>query len=138
MRNVCRSRLPMRRSLSFAILLLTAAAGTASADEPNRVVVYFGSWSALIEPEAQRLIASAATAAKRDPAAVITVTGYASTIGSVAANTLLSQLRAQIVDDELVADGVDARRIVHASTGPTSFVVEPVESRPVVIDIGKR
>jgi hypothetical protein len=42
-----------------------------------------------------------------------------------------------VVDDELVADGVDVIRITQTATGPTSFVVEPVESRRVVIEIGK-
>ena len=130
----------MRRSLPFAILLLVASAtlGAARADGPGRFVVYFGSWSALIEPTAQRVIAAAAAAARQDAAAPVSVTGYASTIGSVAANALLSQLRAQMVSDELVADGVDAKRITLAATGATSFLVQPVESRRAVIEIGTR
>jgi outer membrane protein OmpA-like peptidoglycan-associated protein len=128
----------MRRSLPFAILFLTALGPPAAhAEDATRFVVYFGSWSALIEPDAQKVIAAAAAAAKQHAAAPVTVTGYASTIGSVAANTLLSQLRAQIVDDELVADGVDGKRITHTATGATSFLVEPVESRRVVIQLGK-
>ena len=86
---------------------------------------------------AQGPVAAAAAAATQNATAPVIVTGYASTVGSVAANALLSQLRAQVVDDELVADGVDAIRITHTATGPTSFVVEPVESRRVVIEIGK-
>lgn len=128
---------PMRRSLPFAFLLLFAAAGAARAEDATRFVVYFESWSALIQPAAQTIIAAAAASAKQHPAAPVIVTGYASTIGSVAANALLSQLRAQVVDDELVADGVAAIRITHTATGETSFLVEPVESRRVVIQIGK-
>ena len=130
----------MRRSLLFAILLLAASAvtGAARADDVARFVVYFGSWSALIEPAAQQAVAAAAAAAKQNSTAPITVTGYASTVGSVAANTLLSELRAQMVNDELVADGIDAGRIAVAGIGPTNFLVEPVESRRVVIEIGKK
>ncbi len=102
-----------------------------------RFVIYFSSWSALIEPAAQQAVAAAAAAAKQNSAAPVTVTGYASTVGSVAANTLLSQLRAQIVYDELIADGVSASRIIMSATGATSFLVEPVESRRVVIQVGK-
>jgi outer membrane protein OmpA-like peptidoglycan-associated protein len=129
----------MRHSLPFAVLLVAASAafGTAHADGPARFVVYFGSWSALIEPKAQQIVAAAVAAAKQNAAAPLRVTGYASTVGSVAANTLLSQLRAQVVNDELVAEGVDAGRITLTATGPTSFVVEPVESRRVVIEVGK-
>jgi outer membrane protein OmpA-like peptidoglycan-associated protein len=128
----------MRRSLPFAILLLAASAipGGARADDLTRFVIYFGSWSALIEPAAQQAVAAAAAAAKQNAAAPVIVTGYASTVGSVAANTLLSQLRAQIVNDELLADGVDASRITLTGTGPTTFLVEPVESRRVVIQVG--
>jgi outer membrane protein OmpA-like peptidoglycan-associated protein len=129
----------MRRSLPFAILLLTAVAGpgAARADEATRFVVYFESWSAAIEPDAQKLIGAAVAAAKQNATAPVAITGYASTIGSGAANMLLSQLRAQVVDDQLVAGGIDARRITQTATGRTSFEVEPVESRRVVIEIGK-
>jgi outer membrane protein OmpA-like peptidoglycan-associated protein len=127
----------MRYSLPFAVLLLAVtAAGTARADGPTRFVVYFGSWSALIEPSAEQIVAAAVAAAKQDAAAPISVTGYASTVGSVEANTLLSQLRAQVVNDDLVAEGIDAGRITLTSTGPTTFVAEPVESRRVVIQVG--
>ena len=104
--------------------------------QKRRFVIYFGSWSALIQPSAQRAVAAAAAAAKRNPAATVSVTGYASTIGSSAANTLLSQLRAQIVSDELVADGIGASRIKLTAAGPTTFMVEPVASRRVVIQVG--
>ena len=130
----------MRRSLPLAILLLAASAtiGSARADDAQRFVLYFGSWSALIEPAAQQTVAAAAAAAKQNADATIAVTGYASTIGSTAANTLLAQLRAQIVYDELIADGVSASRIILTATGATSFLVEPVESRRVVIQVGKQ
>ena len=42
----------MRRRLLFAISLLVAAAGAARADDATRFVVYFQSWSALLQPEA--------------------------------------------------------------------------------------
>jgi len=129
----------MRRSLSLAVLLLAASAafGVARADEVRRFVVYFGSWSARIDTPARKVVAAAAAAARRDTAATVSVTGYASTIGSVEANTLLSQLRAQIVSDELAGDGVDANRIVRTATGATVFMVQPVEARRVVIEVGK-
>jgi outer membrane protein OmpA-like peptidoglycan-associated protein len=56
----------------------------------------------------------------------------------VEANTLLSQLRAQIVSDELAAHGVDAGRITRAATGAPVFMVQPLESRRVVIEVGKQ
>jgi outer membrane protein OmpA-like peptidoglycan-associated protein len=129
----------MRRSLPFALLLLAAATapGTARA-ETARFIVFFGSWSALIEPAAQQVVAAAAAAAKQDATAPISITGYASTVGGAEANKLLSQLRAQMVSDELVADGIDANRIVLTATGATNFMIEPVESRRALIEIGNK
>ena len=130
----------MRRSLALAVLMLLGPAtiDAAHAAEARTFVLYFSSWSALIEPPAEQIIAAAAAAAKEDAAAPVRVTGYASTIGSVEANTLLSQLRAQVVNDALVSDGVDARRISLTAVGPTTFLVEPVESRRAVIEVGAK
>jgi outer membrane protein OmpA-like peptidoglycan-associated protein len=63
----------------------------------------------------------------------VVVTGYASTIGSAEANTLLSRLRARVVVDALVADGVAADRISLGAVGATSFALDPVQSRRVEI-----
>ena len=128
----------MRRWLPLFVLLSALVATTARAAEPRTFVLYFASWSALIDPPADQIVAGAVTAAKADPLAPVTVTGYASTIGSVEANTLLARLRAQVVSDALVTAGINRERIKQAATKPTTFVVEPVESRRTVIEIGAR
>lgn len=129
----------MRRSLPLAVLMLVASVTFgAHAAGARTFVLYFSSWSALIEPAAAEIVAAAAAAAKEDGNAPVSVTGYASTIGSVEANTLLSRLRAQLVSDALVSDGVDAKRITLTAVGPTTFLVEPVESRRAVIEIGAK
>jgi len=126
----------MRRCLPFFVLLFALAATTTRAAEPRTFVLYFASWSALIDPTADQIVNAAVAAAKTNPLAPITVTGYASTIGSTEANTLLARLRAQVVSDALVTAGVNRERIKQSSTGPTTFIVEPVESRRTVIQIG--
>ena len=128
----------MRRPLTMAasIAVLCAAASVGRAAEPARTVVYFSSWSALVDKPAHDEIAAVAAAAKAQPAQRIALTGYASTVGSLAANTLLAQLRAQIVLDELVADGVAPERIMLRSVGATSFALDPIESRRVEIAPG--
>ena len=128
----------MRRRWLFALLLTAAFATTARAAEPRTFVLYFGSWSALIEPSAEQIVAAAVTAANADPLSTITVTGYASTIGSTEANTLLARLRAQVVTDALVTAGINRERIRLSGTSPTTFVVQPVESRRTVIQIGAK
>jgi len=128
----------MRRRWLFALLLTAAFATTARAAEPRTFVLYFASWSALIEPSAEQIVAAAVTAANADPLSTITVTGYASTIGSTEANTLLARLRAQVVTDALVTAGINRERIRLSGTSPTTFVVQPVESRRTVIQIGAK
>jgi outer membrane protein OmpA-like peptidoglycan-associated protein len=128
----------MRRLLLPVLLFACVVATTARAAEPRTFVLYFGSWSALIDPTADKIVSAAVTAAKADPLAPITVVGYASTIGSVEANTLLARLRAQVVSDALVTAGVNRERIKQSGTSPTTFIVEPVESRRTVIEIGAK
>jgi outer membrane protein OmpA-like peptidoglycan-associated protein len=128
----------MRRRLSLFLLLSALVATTARAAEPRTFVLYFASWSALIDPTADQIVNAAVTAAKADPLAPITITGYASTIGSVEANTLLARVRAQVVMDALVTAGINRERIKQTGTSPTTFVVEPVEARRAVIQIGAR
>ena len=130
----------MRRSLALAVLMLLASVTIRAADaaEARTFVLYFSSWSALIEPPAEQIIAAAAAAAKEDAAAPGRVPGDASTDGRVEAHTRLTQLRARVVSDALVSDGVDAKRITLTAVGPTPFLVAPVESRRAVIAVGAK
>ena len=128
----------MRRLSLIVPVLVALLATTTRAAEPRTFVLYFSSWSALIEPAAEQIVAAAVAAANADPLANITVTGYASTIGSVEANTLLARLRAQVVTDALVTAGVNRERIRLSGTSPTTFIVEPVEARRTVIQIGAK
>ncbi|HKM63919.1 MAG TPA: OmpA family protein [Acidisphaera sp.] len=126
----------MRRTLSVTVLLLTAIVfAPARAADAGPFIVFFTSWSALIDQPAHDTVVAAAAAAKLSNAPV-RVTGFASTVGSAEANKLLSQLRAQVVADELVADGVDAKRITLTGVGPTSFMADPLEARRVRIEVG--
>ena len=126
----------MRRAvLGLAVLLLMPLADVRAA-EPPHTIVYFPSWSAYIGRPALKDIADMAAAAKAHPGDRLELVGYASTVGTVAANTLLAQLRAQVVFDALVEDGVPADRITMRSVGATNFVLDPLESRRVEITLG--
>ena len=65
-------------------------------------------------------------------------TGSPSTIGSRQANILLADLRAQVVVDQLLTDGVDAKRVRQRGHGPVQFALTAQESRRVEISIGRR
>ncbi len=82
--------------------------------------VFFKQWSAVLDPPALATIASTATAANKLPDAAVFVTGAADTIGSAEANRDLSKTRAQVVADQLVADGVAPARITVKAVGETA------------------
>ncbi|MEJ0017413.1 MAG: OmpA family protein [Acetobacteraceae bacterium] len=125
--------------LCLLLLVMCAAIGSARAAEtpPQRFVVFFQEWSAAIDDPATDVIRQAAAWAKSHPGDVAHVNGFASTIGSRAANILLADLRAQVVVDLLVADGLDAKRVRQRGHGPVKYALSPTESRRVEISVGR-
>jgi outer membrane protein OmpA-like peptidoglycan-associated protein len=81
--------------------------------------VFFQEWSSALDSSALTAIAQAAKVANAEPGAKVIVTGAADTLGSAQANKYLSETRAQVVADQLVADGVEASRIKTKSIGET-------------------
>jgi len=125
--------------LGIVFLLLFAAIGTASAaDQPPKFVVFFQEWSAAVDDAARDVVTHAADWVKSHPGNVAHVNGFASPVGSRPANILLADLRAQVVVDQLQADGVDAKRIQQRGHGPVAFALTPQESQRVEISIGRR
>ena len=57
--------------------------------------------------------------------------------GSKQANELLSDLRAQMVVDQLQTDGVDPKRIRQRGHGSVQFALSSQESRRVEISISR-
>jgi outer membrane protein OmpA-like peptidoglycan-associated protein len=125
--------------LGLAFLLLIAATGTlpAADDPPQRFVVFFQEWSAALDDSAQSVISQAADWVKAHPGYAAHVNGFASTVGSRQANILLADLRAQIVVDQLVSDGLAAARIRQRGRGPVPFALTAQESRRVEIRVNR-
>ena len=131
----------MRRFLVLSMVLglgLAASALPASAAERHKLVVYFASWSADIDESAGKSIDEAAKWAKEHPRDAINVAGYASTVGGKRANALLSDLRAQVVVDQLVSKGVPVSRIKLLPKGATTYIDSPLESRRVEIYVDSK
>jgi outer membrane protein OmpA-like peptidoglycan-associated protein len=120
------------------LLLLSLLTGTAYAQPALTYVVYFQEWSAALDDSAQAVITKAATWAKTHPDTTVQVVGSADPTGSRAANILLSELRAQVVVDQLGGDGVDTQRIAQTGTGSVQFALTSQESRRVTISFGAR
>jgi outer membrane protein OmpA-like peptidoglycan-associated protein len=122
--------------LALSLLLLCLTAGHSSgADSRRNFIVFFQEWSAAFDDSALRVIAEAARWAKSHPDARIDVTGAADLTGSKQANTLLSNLRAQVVADQLAADGADSHRIKRMGLGSVDYALSAQESRRVVISV---
>ncbi len=132
------------RRLSALCLLIALAACAVPAPAPQAAVpqgmdypVYFSPWSAALDDTAQSALQHATDAAKAALRGPIDVTGYADPTGSAQANVLLSQLRAQVVADQLIADGVEPARITRHARGATDFTLSAVESRRVTVSVGR-
>jgi outer membrane protein OmpA-like peptidoglycan-associated protein len=123
--------------LVLLLLLSCAVFGSARAADapPQKFVVFFQSWSAAMDGSAQAVISKAAEWVKSHPGNFARVHGFASTVGSRQANVLLADLRAQVVADQLMSDGIDAKRIHQRGRGPVEFALTPQESRRVEITI---
>ena len=128
------------RRLGILILLLCAVTGTTrAADAPQqKFVLYFQEWSAAMDDNAQAVITHAADWMKSHPGNVVHVNGFADTTGSKAANILMSDLRAQVVVDQLMTDGVDQRLIKQRGHGSVQFALTSQESRRVEISISRQ
>ena len=82
--------------------------------------VFFQPFSAALDQPALATIASTAKAAEAQPTATVYVTAAADPVGSVLANKYLSETRAQVVADQLVADGVATERVHTRAIGIAS------------------
>jgi outer membrane protein OmpA-like peptidoglycan-associated protein len=124
----------MRYALLFLLLLVFGC----SLFEPSRphYVVYFEERSAELDAPAHSIIIQVARLANADPTASIEVSGYTDSFGRAQADVLLSQQRAEIVADALMASGVAANRLVRKGRGQTD--ADPgIASRRVEITIGR-
>jgi outer membrane protein OmpA-like peptidoglycan-associated protein len=129
----------MRRLGILLLLSFAVAISAHAADAPaQRFVVYFQEWSAALDDPARSVIGQAAEWVKSHPGNVAHVNGFADPTGSKRANELLSDLRAQVVVDQLQTDGVDPKRVRQRGRGSVQFALTSQESRRVEISTGRR
>jgi outer membrane protein OmpA-like peptidoglycan-associated protein len=122
------------RLLTFAGLLTLGACALFAPDQ--RYLVFFQEYSAQLDAPARQTIDGAAGWAKDHPLQPVHVVGFADPIGSPQASSELSALRAKVVSDALIADGLPAGRITVESRGATKYELSSQESRRVVIEMG--
>lgn len=128
------------RRLSILSLLLCAVTGSASAaDGPEqKFVVFFQAWSAAIDDNADTVISHAADWVKSHPGNAAHINGFADPTGSKAANILMAELRAQVVVDQLVSDGLNPKLVQQRGHGSVTFASTSQESRRVEISIKRQ
>jgi outer membrane protein OmpA-like peptidoglycan-associated protein len=126
----------MRRLFSLGLLV---SLGACALVEPTgqRYVVFFRGSSAQMDDSADGVLVGAADWAKKHPDMPVIVASYADPYGSQKANADFTRLRAQVVVDGLVADGVLASRVQRQDIGSVNFQSDSQESRRVEITIGR-
>lgn len=99
---------------------------------PPSFMTFFDLGSTKLSDQDKTTVSQAAQVYKSRANARVTVTGYADTVGSPAANLQLSQRRATVVKDALVAAGVPATAITTSGSGDASLLVEtgPQQKEP--------
>lgn len=125
----------MRCAALLLMLSALTAASAQAAEKPRRFVVFFTEWSAAVDAPADGVISEAATFAKAHPRGLVRVYGFADPTGSKEANSLLSELRAQRVSDQLKHDGVRGSRINQVGRGAVKYALTALESRRVEVEI---
>jgi outer membrane protein OmpA-like peptidoglycan-associated protein len=125
------------RRIVFLFLLCFALARADAAEPPaQKFVVFFEEWSAKLDASALAVISHASDYAKAHPGVVVHVEGFADPTGSRNANALLTDLRAQVVMDQLQTDGVPPAHIQGRGRGAVHFALSSQESRRVEISLG--
>jgi len=90
---------------------------------PNNYIVFFDFDRATLSADAERIVAAAAGNAQQAKATTIEVTGHADRSGSDRYNLRLSQRRADVIKNALIAKGLTADQIVVAAKGESDPLV---------------
>ena len=135
-RSICPEQIlmPSIRALLIGASMLAVTAPLAHAQTGGQVapaevqggghyLVTFGLDQTTLTQEDRRVITQAADDYRRTGSARITVTGYTDTSGSANYNLGLSQRRAEIVAEQLEAEGVPATSIVTVGRGEENLLV---------------
>ena len=122
------------RRLGIAVLLCSLLVRAHAADAPApRFVVFFQEWSAALDQSALTVIQHVSDYARAHDGVMVHVNAFADPTGSRKANELLTDLRAQVVMDQLHADGVSDSHVIGRGHGSVQFALTSQESRRVEI-----
>ena len=97
---------------------------SAPAKAPKQFIVFFGFNKSNLTPEAARVVADAAAAAKEYGSASIMVVGHTDSSGSSSYNQALSMRRSQAVKDGLASNGVPDSMVSTSGRGESELMVQ--------------
>jgi hypothetical protein len=127
---------PMRAlTLAFAALCLAACSTFQAAPKTDVFVVFFEGQTVELTPEAKTIIASAAAAGKKPGVSVVTIAGPSTKIAP-GYDPGLASPRIDLVQRELMADGITADRRAQASLTTDDVKVPTSGAQRVEIRIG--
>jgi len=126
----------MRRLMVLFLICFIALPATAAPAPARKYVVFFQEWSAKFDDAALAVISHASDYARSHPGLPVHVNAFADPTGSRKANFLLTDLRAQVVMDQLHTDGIAEQRLFGRGHGSVHFALSSQESRRVEISIG--
>jgi len=123
----------MRRIMALFLVCFIALPASAAPSPAQKYVVFFQEWSAKLD---DAVISHAGEYAQSHPGQPVHVNAFADPTGSRKANALLTDLRAQVVMDQLHANGIPEQRLFGRGHGSVHFAISSQESRRVEISIG--
>lgn len=136
----------MRRRAALLAFALVGLSGCAQVSQfasrqyypaQPKFVIDYSPWGTTLDENGLAVVAGAAELALKEPASTVQVVGFASAVGPDDANQSLSETRAQAVETQLIADGVDSSRVTSIARGATPYQFSPSEARRVEINIVK-
>ncbi len=92
------------------------AAGPAMS--PQTYLLFFHQWSPVLTPEAKAIVDEASAKVKQTTPSTVAVAGYTDNVGPAADNERLAKQRVKIVQDAMIADGVDPKLFLSLPLGP--------------------
>lgn len=118
--------IPVKKAMPVAAAPAPEAA-PAQPMVPNNYIVFFDFDRATLSPEAERIVTAAAQNANQAKVTTLEVTGHADRSGSDRYNLRLSQRRADVVKNALVAMGIPADQIVVTARGESEPLVSTAD-----------
>jgi outer membrane protein OmpA-like peptidoglycan-associated protein len=134
----------MRREAAFLAFALVGLSGCTHVPQyvarqyhpaQPKFVVLYGPETATLDANGLATVAGAAQVALQDPVSTVQVVGYSSTVGADKASQNLSEARAEAVQTQIIADGLDPSRVTSMARGATTYQFDPNEAQRVEIDV---